>query len=182
MNSKAIARGEIYGRHVIVKSIEEARKVYASGYYGKPVDVDKPSGPEFESPLILNPLEASYLAEKGLLEVYDGQRMLSPEEVKERLLASRRLRLLYKVYRDLREKGLVVRPGMKFGCDFAVYRYGPGIDHAPYLIVVMEPRESIDPIEIVKTGRLSHSVRKTFTIALPEGSRVTYVMFKWVRL
>ncbi|TMI37988.1 tRNA-intron lyase, partial [Candidatus Bathyarchaeota archaeon] len=36
----------------------------------------------------------------------------------------------YQVYKDLREKGYVVTPGIKFGADFAVYEHGPGIDHA----------------------------------------------------
>ncbi|MEB2836011.1 MAG: tRNA-intron lyase [Desulfurococcales archaeon] len=179
-----VARGRLYGRHVIVESVEEARSLYALGFYGKPLGVDKPSGPNFDSPLLVSPLEAVYLARKGHLEVVDEEGgILSPEEVEERLLSDERLRMLYRVYEDLRERGLVVRPGMKFGADFAVYRYGPGIDHAPYLVVVRPLDEAMDPVEIVKTGRLSHSVRKTFTIAtVRRDGSVRYVMFKWARI
>jgi len=180
---KPIARGRIYGRHVIVESVDESRRLYAEGFYGKPIGIDKPSGPNFDSPLLLSPLEAVYLAKKGLIDVVDNEgRHLDPKELEERVLDGERARLLYKVYEDLRERGLVVKPGMKFGADFAVYRFGPGIDHAPYLVVVRPPNEEMDPVEIVKTGRLSHSVRKTFTIASPTGGGVKYIIFKWVRL
>jgi len=178
-----IARGRLYNNHVIVESIDGSRRLYAYGFYGKPLGVDKPPGPTFDSPLLLSPLEAVYLARKGLLEVVDAEgKPLSPRELEGRILADDRMKLLYRVYEDLRERGLIVKPGMKFGADFAVYRFGPGIDHAPYLVVVRPLNERMDPVEIVKTGRLSHSVRKTFTIASPTGGGVKYIIFKWVRL
>ena len=40
------------------------------GYYGKPLGVPKPKGPDFEAPLVLDLIEARYLVENGLLEVY----------------------------------------------------------------------------------------------------------------
>ena len=36
----------------------------------------------------------------------------------------------------MRDSGLIVTPGIKFGCDFAVYKYGPGVEHAPYMVTV----------------------------------------------
>ena len=88
---------------------------------------------------------------------------------------------LYSVYRDLRDRGLVVRPGLKFGADFAVYRHGPGIDHAPFLVNVVDPGEEVDAGEILRAARLSHSVRKTLTVAVERGGDVEYIMFKWFK-
>jgi len=89
--------------------------------------------------------------------------------------------LKYRVYRDLRDYGLIVQPGIKFGCDFAVYERGPGIDHAPFLVQVKKATESMDAIEIVQAGRLATTVRKRFIIAVPVGKTedITYMMFKW---
>ncbi|HID07429.1 MAG TPA: tRNA-intron lyase, partial [Armatimonadetes bacterium] len=59
-----------------------------------------------------------------------------------------------------------------------------GIDHAPYLLHVMSVNEKINPIELVRAGRLSHSVRKKFIIAMTRnelGSRVDKIMFKWYK-
>jgi len=89
-------------------------------------------------PLILDLMEGLYLAETDIIEIYE-----KPDETKVNLkkLRQKAKQLYdefedkYAVYRDFREKGLIVTPGIKFGCDFAVYKYGPGIEHAPYMVV-----------------------------------------------
>jgi len=86
------------------------------------------------------------------------------------------------VYKDLRDKGYVVRPGMKFGADFAVYEHGPGIDHAPFLVHVLPMNSRLSALEIVRAGRLATTVRKKFIISTinPEGKPIYYV-FTWFR-
>ena len=187
MSSTKTARkykGTLVGLKVIVWSPEEAKEVYKLGFYGKPFGIRKPKGLEWEGPLELSLLEALYLVEKGILEVEHDGKVLDPTEFKrycEEVLE--RFNLLYIVYKDLRDRGYIVRSGLKFGCDFAVYEKGPGIDHAPYLVHVLDSSEKIDPIEIVRAGRLSHSVRKRFIIACtnPKTGSVRYVMFKWYK-
>jgi tRNA-intron endonuclease len=171
-------------KNLVIRNIEDARRLYAQGFYGKPIGIDKPKNANFNSPLVLNSLEGVYLAEKGLIEVYDfDEKRLNVEELKKKLLQSERMRLLYNVYKNLRDSGWIVRPGMKFGADFAIYRYGPGIDHAPFVITVVKKGVRIDPIEIIRAGRLSHSVRKTFILALEDSpGKIYYLMFKWFKL
>lgn len=86
---------------------------------------------------------------------------------------------LYLVYRDLRERGFVVRRGLKFGCDYLVYRFGPGIDHAPFGVEVLREEESYDPITIVRMGRLLHSVRKKLILAIVNGEKIKYILLTW---
>ncbi|MEB3861923.1 MAG: tRNA-intron lyase [Desulfurococcales archaeon] len=181
--SQAKYRGLLLGDSIVVPDIEESRSLYSQGFYGKPIGVEKPRGRDFDAPLKLSLMEALYLVEKGMLEVYkpDGS-PVGVGELRSILERHPRFRLLYRVYVDLRDRGLVVRPGLKFGADFTVYRIGPGIDHAPFIVNVVGLDEEIDPIEIVRAGRLSHTVRKTFTIASPlPGGRVQYIMFKWYK-
>ena len=85
----------------------------------------------------------------------------------------------YAVYRDLRERGYVVTPGIKYGCDFAVYEHGPGVDHAPYIVQVRGSGEGLSASGIVEAGRLATTVRKTFIIAVVEGDEVRFLSFKW---
>ena len=175
--------GVLIGGAVLIPDIEESRDLYSRGFYGKPIGVDKPKGRDFSSPLKLSLIEAMYLTSKGLLEVRDVDgNIIDARDFSRMLDELPRFKLLYRVYVDLRERGFVVRPGLKFGADFTVYRHGPGIDHAPFIVNVVELGEELDPIEIVRAGRLGHSVRKTFTIAspLPSG-RVQYIMFKWYK-
>jgi len=89
----------------------------------------------------------------------------------------------YAVYRDLRGSGLIVTPGIKFGCDFAVYKYGPGVEHAPYMVSVKKSGSNLSATEIVKAGRLATTVRKRFIIAVPDltATSVKYLIFKWFK-
>jgi tRNA-intron endonuclease len=81
----------------------------------------------------------------------------------------------------LRERGFVVLPGIKFGSDFAAYRHGPGIDHAPFIIQVKDVKERLSALEIIRSGRLATSVRKHFTISIPRDESVVYALFEWWR-
>ena len=178
-------RAYIVSGRIIVYDINSAMELYKSGFCGKYVGVNKPKTPEVERPLELSFLEAVYLAEKGLLEVYrsEGEKC-SLEELKE--YARKNYELfddVYEVYKDLRDKGYIVRPGLKYGSTFSVYRYGPGIDHAPFLVHVMSYKDKLDPLEIIRAGRLSHSVRKKFILATvhPETRTVKYYVFTWFR-
>jgi len=168
---------------LVVWSPRESRKLYAIGFYGKPLGIPKPKE-DFEAPLILDPIEGIYLLEKGMISVYSGEREneVDLEELKKS--ASGMLEGFeesYQIYRDLRERGLIVTPGIKYGCDFAVYEKGPGLDHAPYIIKVKGLGEGLTAAEIVEAGRLATSVRKTFIIAMVDSGEIKFLSFKWWR-
>jgi len=182
VDSNGKFRAYLVEDRLLVSNLEEARGLYKLGYYGKPLGIPKPKDFNFEAPLILDLLEGLYLAEKGILEVYSQGVKLTPSKLRRiALKAYKDFKLKYMVYQDLRERGLIVQPGIKFGCDFAVYQHGPGIDHAPYLVQVKGGRETLDATDLVRSGRLATTVRKRFIIALPEPKerKVRYLMFKW---
>jgi len=164
----------------------EGSALYRKGFYGKPLGISKPKIPEFNVPLILDLMEGLYLAEKGMITVYEGS---EKKKVGLKKLRSRTRQLYeefdakYAVYRDLRDSGLIVTPGIKFGCDFAVYKHGPGIEHAPYMVSVKSAKSEITATEIVKAGRLATTVRKRFIVAVPdvEKGKIRYLMFKWFK-
>ncbi len=86
----------------------------------------------------------------------------------------------YLVYKNFRDKGYIINPGIKFGCDFAVYEKGPGIDHAPFLIQVYSRSDSITSTSIVLAGRLATTVRKQFILAIPKGKdKVDFLALDW---
>ncbi|MEM3032316.1 MAG: tRNA-intron lyase [Nitrososphaerota archaeon] len=175
---------ELLQDSVVIWDSESSRRVYRMGYYGKPLGIPKPKDMNFESPLILSIIEALYLLEEGVLEVLRGGEKVTAEKLQSLGRAiEENFSEKYSVYKDLRKRGFVVTPGLKFGSDFAVYKHGPGIDHAPFIIQV-KPRDSrISALEIVRSGRLATSVRKHFTIAVPEKTdgKITYALFEWWR-
>ena len=162
---------------------EEAPSLYREGFYGRPVGLEKPKTLDFKLPVELSFYEAVYLAKRGRIRVVEpGGRVVGREElVSEARRRYENFEWVYRVYEDLRERGYVVRPGMKFGSTFAVYRYGPGIDHAPFLVKVPKPGYRITALEIVGAGRLTHTVRKRFLIAVPQKDGIVYLAFRWFR-
>jgi len=174
--------GVLLGIRVVVFDTTQARNIYRLGYYGKPLGIPKPKDTEFSAPLELGLIEAIYLTENGLLSVYStkGKRIDLECLRKYALSIIPRFSELYVVYKDLRDKGYIVRSGLKYGSDFVVYEKGPGLEHAPYLVHVVRAYDQIDPLEIVREGRLGHSVRKDFVLALVyPGDKVSYLLFEW---
>jgi len=184
--SQGKIRALIIGARAVVFDRRAATELFSKGFYGKPFGVRKPRPEEnVNTPLELSLLEALYLCEKGVLELIKDNKVITCEELS--VYASMLSPLFnehYIVYKDLRERGYIVRSGMKFGADFAIYEKGPGYEHAPYLVTVMRLTDYIDPIEIVSAGRVSHSVRKRLIVALvdPLNKIIRYIMFKWVKM
>jgi tRNA-intron endonuclease len=177
---------ELLDNFLVVWDPEQGSELYKLGYYGKPLGISKPKIPEFDVPLVLDLMEGLYLVETEEIRVYAGQerRVVSFSKLRRR---ARRLYedfdAKYAVYRDLRGQKLIVTPGIKFGCDFAVYKHGPGVDHAPYMISVRRASEEITATDVVKAGRLATTVRKRFIIAVPdlEAEKIRYLIFKWFK-
>lgn len=177
---------ELLDNFLIVWNPEEGSELYKFGYYGKPIGIPKPKIPEFNVPLILDLMEGVYLLENKKIMAYEGfeQKTVSLSKLRRK---ARKLyddfESKYAVYRDLRGQALIVTPGMKFGCDFAVYQHGPGVDHAPYMVSVKKAIDEMTATDIVKAGRLATTVRKRFIIAIPdlEADDIRYLIFKWFK-
>jgi tRNA-intron endonuclease len=177
---------ELLENFLIVWDSTEGSQLYKNGYYGKPLGISKPKIPEFNVPLILDLMEGLYLAENEKIAVYEnsGKSKVGLKKLRQKTkeLYSE-FEEKYAVYRDLRDSELIVTPGIKFGCDFAVYKYGPGVEHAPYMVSVKKSGSDISATEIVKAGRLATTVRKRFIIAVPDldAEKTKYLIFKWFK-
>ena len=177
---------ELIGTRLIVWNYSDAVKLYRMGFFGKPVGIPKPKPEQdFKAPLMLDLMEGIYLLDRGIIRVTD-ERTTRPVS-KSRLLqlakrTYKQFELGYAAYENLREKGLIVTPGIRFGSDFAIYEHGPGIDHAPFIVTVRNAKETMGPFEVVLAGRLATTVRKQFTIAVPSrGGKVDYLVFRWFK-
>ena len=174
-------KGEIVENRIIVWNIQESRNLFRNGYFGKPIGIPKPNPDEINVPLILDLMEGCYLLEISKIKIYRDKKKVSLDElIKICREEYHNFDKKYLVYKDFREKKYVVNPGIKFGCDFAVYNRGPGIDHAPYLVQVYNKNDSISSTGIVLAGRLASSVKKQFILAIPSGkSSVDYLALDW---
>jgi len=174
-------KSELIENRIIVWNIDDSRKLFGQGYYGKPIGIPKPKLEEIDVPLILDLIEGLYLLENKKITI---------TKLKQKVTIDKMIKICkkeyhdfdkkYLVYKNFRDKGYIINPGIKFGCDFAVYEKGPGIDHAPYLIQVYNRNESISSTGIVLAGRLATTVRKQFILAIPKGKdKVDFLALDW---
>lgn len=173
-------KAELVEGRVIVWDTRDSQRLFESGYYGKPIGIPKPKQGEIDAPLVLDLFEALYLQERSAITIYDGSRRISSKSLQNACRDSHaKFDKKYAVYRDFRDKGYVVTTGIKFGCDFAVYEKGPGIDHAPYLVRVYSHNDQITATSAVLAGRLATTVRKKFILAIPDRREVALVALDW---
>lgn len=184
MGRKIVA--ELVGTRLIVWTPGDGVALYRQGFFGKPVGIPKPKpDQDFSAPLILDLMEALFLQEKGKIKIVDTKTREPVTRTRLMKLAAvtyKDFELGYSVYKDLRNRGLIVTPGIRFGSDFAVYEHGPGIDHAPFIVTGRTENDTMGPFEIVLAGRLATTVRKQFTIAVPrKKGKMDYMVFRWFK-
>jgi len=179
-------KGELVENRIVIWDLEQSRNLFKEGFYGKPLGVPKPKGTDFNAPLILDLIEGYYLTKNDKLTIY--------QKSERNLISEKRMNTIckneyadfdnkYLVFRELRDTGYVVTPGIKFGCDFAIYEHGPGIDHAPYLVQVVKPDDMLTATAIILAGRLATTVRKQFILAISRlgEKKVEFISFDWWR-
>ena len=129
--------------------------------------------------------EALYLLEKEKMLVYVNRKVLSFDQfVKKATKVEPTFWVRYCVYRDLRDRGYVVKTALKFGADFRVYDRGvkPGEDHAKWIVYPVHEGNTLTWYEFAAKNRVAHSTRKRLLLGIvdDEGS-VTYYECKWTR-
>lgn len=143
-------------------------------------------GSDEKSALVLGLVEACYLSHSGKLEIASKEEILDFEGFLK--YCSKQQKDFYQkflVYRDLRERGLLVRTGLKFGTDYRVYERGAklGKGHSIYLVHVVPEEYQCSMAEMARALRLAKTVNKDMIYAIVDGeSDITYYMVDRLRL
>lgn len=133
--------------------------------------------------LHLSLIEGCYLAEKGRLNIYDNdikcEQAFLMDMIKEKGILGK-----YFVYRDLKDRGYVIKTGFKYGAEFRLYNRGrsPGKGHSDYLVKVVFETYDIDVLDFASYIRVSHGVNKSLLLAIvDEDFDITYYNIEWTR-
>ncbi|MHA2007823.1 MAG: tRNA-intron lyase [Promethearchaeota archaeon] len=172
INSRVIVFNPLFASYLYVKK----------GFYGSPLGINKPRIEYFSKPSELSLIEAYFLLENNEIAIYDvkEKKDLSPKEFfKIAKKIHNKFEEKYIIYKDLREKKYIPRPGLKFGADYVVYKKGPGLEHSLFMVHVLPHDSEITAIDMVRAGRLATSVRKKFVIANPLTK--SYYFFEWFK-
>ena len=121
-------------------------------------------GEQKERELVFDLFEALYLSEKEKFKISDSKTGHSIEEEELIKYSSKKVKnfyLKYQVFRDLRERGFVVKTGFKFGFDFRVYPRGkkPGEAHSQWCINVTSQEDKYNFIEMSRMVRLAGNLK-----------------------
>jgi len=161
----------------ITENSNEARELYNQSRFGDLKEDGK---------VHLSLIEAFYLLEKGRIKILDGKNKEIPSSVflKKAKKINPGFIVKYAVFKDMRNRGYIVKTALKFGADFRVYDRGvkPGEDHAKWVLFAVHESSYLTWHEFSAKNRVAHSTRKKLLIGcVDEEGDVTYWEIGWRR-
>ncbi len=175
-------RVDLHGDRAVLWDREEAKKLFEEGYYGK----------LREDRLELSLIETYYLAEKKKITVYlNGKRLALNELYKYCSEKDPRFYFRYVVYKDLRDRELPTKTGLKFGCDFRVYQRGvhplkrgrkTAREHTKWTVFSVPEGYKFSFPELSRAVRLAHTIRAEMLWAVvAKDKKVKYFQVKFFK-
>jgi tRNA-intron endonuclease len=170
-------KSEFVDDNVITENSDLARELAQKGAYGSEIEDGRTK---------LSLIEAIYLLEKNKITILDGR---AKEIKKDNFLKKARkleknFQVRYAVYKDIRDRGYIIKTALKFGADFRVYDRGikPGEDHAKWIVYPVRETDTMTWYDFAAKNRVAHSTKKRLLIGIvDEENDVTYYEIRWVR-
>jgi tRNA-intron endonuclease len=161
--------------NVISSNDSEAFSLYQKSSFGEPAG----------EKIRYLPSEVIFLVEKGKAEVFSKNKKIPSKELMNRLRRiDKKIQVKYPVFKDLREKGYVVKTALKFGAEFRVYDRGsrPGTKHAKWIVFTDNESNKLTWHEFSAKTRVAHSTRKNLLLAIvDEEEDITYYEISWTK-
>ncbi len=175
MAEKAVS-GAIVSDIIQTEDSDSARELYNQSRYGT-----------LHNKIVqLSFIEAYYLIQKDKLKITDKTEKKVSEEsfLRRAQRKEKQFWIKYCVFKDLRERGYIVKTALKFGADFRVYDRGvkPGEDHAKWIVFPVYETDIMTWYEFSAKNRVAHSTKKSLLLAVvdQEGD-VSYWETRWIR-
>ncbi|MGQ9587599.1 MAG: tRNA-intron lyase [Thermoplasmata archaeon] len=160
--------GQLRGTEVLVEDQSEASQIYNKGYYGVP---------QTGGSLKLDLMEAVYLVESERLEVKsNGKTMSAGDLLRLAHRISPGFEIRYLVYRELRQRGYIVKLGQP-PLDFRLFPRGGSPNKTPskWWVSAISERSAFDLGRLLEDLDRTADVRKRLLLAVvDEESDVTY--------
>jgi len=165
------------GEYVLTEDTDEARLLFDQSRYGSLTEDNR---------LRLSLMEALYLMDKNKITILTA----ANRKLKKQTFLRRAKKLephimtRYAVFKDLRNRGYIVKTALKFGADFRVYDRGikPGEDHARWVVYPVAEASALTWHEFAAKNRVAHSTKKRLMIGVvDEEDDVSYWEVRWLR-
>ncbi len=162
---------------ILTENSDAARELYNQSRYGTILEDGK---------VQLSLLEGLYLLEKKRIKVVDGKnkKISFDDFLKKADKFEKQFWTRYCVFKDIRDRGYIIKTALKFGAEFRVYDRGvkPGEDHARWVVYPVAENSSLTWYEFSAKNRVAHSTRKRLLVGCVdvEGD-CTYWEIRWMR-
>jgi len=170
--AEKIWEGELVENRVIIWD-PEAVALYDESGYGKPQPENNPNRLE------LDLIEAVYLLEKNKIKVFvKGEKKKKKIKFQKLMeIGAKNVNEFYSqfiVFRDLRERGYLVKTGYKFGAHFRLYERGVKLkrgpkaphEHTKAIVHAVSEESAFSLPEMSRAVRLAHNIRATMWWAI----------------
>ena len=166
----AYLRGE-----VISSTSPEAYSLYEKSRFGE----------HNEEKIQYSLTEALFLVNNGKIEVFSGNKKLSKKDFLEKCLKmDKKIQIKYPIFKDLRERGYLVKSALKFGADFRVYDKGAkmGEKHSKWVVFCDHESKKLTWHDFSAKNRIAHSTKKNLLLAIvDEEGDVSYYEVRWIK-
>ena len=174
---KEPVKASLSHERVLTESSDNARELYNQSRYGNLLD---------DGRIQLSLIETLYLVEKKRVAVYDskGKEISFEALFKKSQKVEPNFWVRYCVYRDIRNRGYIIKTALKFGADFRIYDRGvkPGEDHARWVVFPVHEGSTLTWYEFAAKNRVAHSTKKRLLIGIVDVENdLTYYEIKWLR-
>ncbi|MBI2175916.1 tRNA-intron lyase [Candidatus Woesearchaeota archaeon] len=172
------AKAYLLKERVVTENTDAARELYNQSRFGKLLD---------DGRVQLALTEAMYLLERGKITVSAarGKKAVSPEQfLKKATKEQKNFWVKYSVFKDIRDRGYIIKTALKFGADFRIYDRGvkPGEDHARWILYPVHEGDTLTWHEFSAKNRVAHSTKKRLLIGVvDEEADVSYWEVRWMR-
>lgn len=140
-------------------------------------------GEHKEGKVIYTSYEAFYLQEtkKAVIKDIKKEKPLSENELMSSLTKKdKEFHTKYIVFRNLKNKGYIVKTGLKFGEEFRVYKKQD--KHARWIVYPIKSTEKINPKDLISKSRISHSTGKKLLLAIVDSEEdISFYEIDWIK-
>ena len=129
--------------------------------------------------------EALFLLEKGKIKILNkkGGSIIAHSFEKKALKIEKTFLTKYTVYKNLRDKGYILKTGLKFGADFRAYDKSAkiGKDHSKWIIFCVTEKDLNKWQDFSAKVRVANSTKKKLLMGIVDDERdVTFYEVSWV--
>jgi tRNA-intron endonuclease len=160
---------------IISSNTSEAYSLQKKSSFGEPV------GDKIQYTLS----EALFLIEKEKMNIFSRNKKILKKDLMDKFRRiDKKIQIKYLVFKDLREKGYIVKTALKFGAEFRVYEKGstPGKKHAKWIVFTEHESKKLTWHEFSAKNRIAHSTKKNLLLAIvDEEGDISYYEVKWIK-